>query len=253
MFVPLSSTSRGMTTLEKSNLLTTLQSDILRLQGFKPAANTITDAGLGSIIDAFPNRSFPIGHIHEFLSSSTEDVATSSGFIAGLFSTLLKQNGVILWISTARKVFPPALKNFGVQPDRFIFIDLKKEKDVLWAMDEALKCAALTAVVGELKEITFTESQRLQLAVEQSQVTGFVLRHCTKKIGTTACVSRWRITSIPSEIPDELPGLGFPTWRVELLRIRNGKAGVWNLQWKDGRLVPLHHSQEFFKEQKKVG
>lgn len=242
-----------MTTLEKSNLLLALQSDILRLQGFKPSSLTRTDAGLGTIIDAFPNRSFPIGHIHEFLTSNAENVAATSGFITGLFSSLLAQHGVILWIGTARRIFPPALKNFGVPPDRFIFIDLKKEKDVLWAMDEALKCAALTAVVAELKEISFTASQRLQLAVEKSKVTGFVLRHSVQKPGATACVSRWRITALPSETPDALPGPGFPTWRVELLRIRNGKAGVWNLQWKNGMFVPVDFPHHIFNEHKQAG
>jgi hypothetical protein len=34
---------------------------------------------------------------------------------------------------------------------------------------------------------------------------------------------------------DGLPGIGFPQWRVELLRIRNGRSGVWDLKWRDGR------------------
>src|SRR5690606_40358249 len=49
--------------------------------------------------------------------------------------------------------FPPGLKRFGVEPDRVIFIDLKREKDVLWAMEQGLKCSTLSAVVGELQEI----------------------------------------------------------------------------------------------------
>ncbi len=140
-------------------------------------------------------------------------------------------HGTALWISSSRTLFPPALKNFGVQPDRFIFIDLKNERDVLWTMDEALKCGALTAVVGEMKDLSFTASRRLQLAVEQSKVTGFVLRRDENKKSTTACVSRWKITSLPSASLDDLPGIGIPQWKVELTRIRNGKPGTWVLQW----------------------
>lgn len=40
-------------------------------------------------------------------------------------------------------------------------------------MEEALKCGGLAAVVGEVQDISFTASRRLQLAVEQSGVTGF--------------------------------------------------------------------------------
>jgi protein ImuA len=226
-----------MSPVKKADIIAELQTDILRLQGFKPLNNSAIDVGLGPIKDAFPNGSFPLGAVHEFLSASVEDSAASSGFIAGLLSSLMGNNGTALWISSSRKLFPPALKTFGIQPDRFIFIDLQKEKDVIWAMDEALKCGALTAVVGEVQEISFTASRRLQLAVEQSQVTGFILRNNYRKLNTTACVSRWKITPLASEMVDNLPGLGFPKWRVELLRIRNGRPGVWDIKWMQEKFV----------------
>ena len=223
----------------KNDILKALQSDILRLQGFKSVSNGTLDIGLGPIIKAFPSGSFPLGAVHEFLSTQIEDAASTNGFIAGLLSSLMGNNGITLWISSSRTLFPPALKSFGIEPDRFIFIDLQKEKDVIWAMDEALKCNALSAVVGEIREIDFTTSRRLQLAVEQSQVTGFILRNNYRKLNTTACVSRWKITPLASVVNDNLPGVGFPKWKVELLRIRNGKADTWDVQWIDGRFVPV--------------
>lgn len=114
----------------------------------------------------------------------------------------------------------------------------------MWAMEEALKCGALTAVVGEMQEISFTASRRLQLAVEQSQVTGFILRRKATNINTTACVSRWRISPLPSHSVDSLPGIGYPSWKVELMRIRNGRPGVWEIRWEDGRFVPLQNADE---------
>jgi len=235
-----------MIPVKKADILSELQTAILRLQGFKSVNNTAVDMGLGPIKEAFPNASFPLGAVHEFLSVREEDAAATSGFIAGLLSSLMGSTGTTLWISSSRTLFPPALKNFGIQPDRIIFLDLQKEKDVMWAMDEALKCSALSAVVGEMKEISFTASRRLQLAVEQSQVTGFILGHNSRNPNTTACVSRWKITSLPS-VPiafgntiDELPGIGFPQWRVELLRIRNGRPGVWDIKWMDGSFHPVY-------------
>jgi protein ImuA len=239
---------------EKARIISQLQQDILLLQGYKPASEDALDMGLGLINEAFPTGSFPLGAIHEFLSSSAEDTAATSGFIAGLLSRLLEKGGTSLWISSARKLFPPALKNFGIRPDRFIFIDLQKEKHVTWAMEEALKCSALTAVIGEMHEISFTDSRRLQLAVEQSRVTGFILRGNPQKNYTTACVSRWRITPMISESPDDLPGIGFPCWKVELLRIRNGKCGSWEIKWEDGRFQHVYKPTPFVKEvQSKTG
>ena len=243
---------------QRADIVEKLQSEILRLQGYKPAHNAEVDMGLGPIAHAFPEGSFPLGAIHEFLSAGAEDAASTSGFLAGLLSPIMGNTGTSLWISSARTLFPPALKSFGVEPDRIIFIDLEKERDVLWAMDEALKCGALSAVVGEMQEISFTSSRRLQLAVEQSRVTGFVLRHNPRKINTTACVSRWKIAALPSEsiaigLGEDLPGIGFPQWRVELLRIRNGRPGVWDIKWINGRFEPLIRVPEPSFIKKKVG
>ncbi len=225
---------------KRSEIFSQLQSDILRLQRFCPSNNTKLDMELGSMLDAFPNRSFPLGAVHEFLSTQPEDAAATCGFVSGLISSIMQNKGTGLWISASRTLFPPALKTLGLSPERFIFLDLKNEKDVLWSMDEALKCAALTTVIGEIRNIDFTQSRRLQLAVEQSQATGFVLRHQVRNPGTTAFVSRWKISSLPSEALEDLPGIGYPGWKVELLKIRNGKPGAWNIHWKGGVFVPVH-------------
>lgn len=238
---------------KRAEIFSELQKEILALEGFKSAGNTVLDVGLGPIRHSFPNSAFPVGAVHEFLSTSVETNAATTGFISGLLSTLMGKKGTTMWISASRTLFPPALKNFGIQPDRFVFIDLKKESDVLWAMNEALKCGALSAVVGELREIDFTASRRLQLAVEESQVTGFVLRNNSKPPGTTACVSRWQITPLPSETVDELPGIGFPRWKVELLRIRNGKPGSWDVMWKKGRFHPVEKKEVAMVQHKKTG
>ena len=225
----------------KKDIILQLQKDLLPLQGFKPPpAGALVDVGLGPVAAAFPNASFPTGAVHEFLSAGAENAAAAGGFIAGLLASLMQNGRVGVWISAARTLFPPALKVFGIEPDKIIFIDLAKERDVPWAMEEALKCEGLGAVVGELQDISFTTSRRLQLAVEQSRVTGFILRHHPRNLSTVACVSRWKITPLPSELEDKLPGVGFPRWKVALLKIRNGRPGTWQMEWSAGafRLIP---------------
>lgn len=222
--------------------LNTLQEEILALQGIRPAENPIIEIILSPLRSAFPNSSFPTGAIHEFVTENKESSSATTGFIAGILTSLMKNSGIagqqagtIMWIGSSPKLFPPALKSFGIQPDRFIFVEVKKDKDILWTMDEALKCDALSAVVAEMPELSFTESRRLQLAVEKSRVTGFVLRTNPRRISTTACVSRWKINPTHSEPIDGMPGIGYPQWKVELLRIRNGKPGTWELRWENGK------------------
>jgi protein ImuA len=224
----------------KKDIISQLKKDILLWEGFKvPIAGADDSFGLGPIEAAFPNGIFPVGAVHEFLTTEPEHAAATSGFIGGILAQLMRTNGVCLWISKARTVFPPALKVFGVPPERVIFIDLQREKDLLWATEEALKCDGLAAVIAELPGINFTQSRRLQLAVESSKVTGFVLRTDAKKLSTTACVSRWQITHLPSELEDGLPGVGFPRWQVELLKVRNGNPGCWKVEWVAGGFVPV--------------
>ena len=204
-----------------------------------------------AITNAFPNAEFPFGAIHEFIAAAAEDVAASSGFITGILSSLMDSGGATIWISSYRTIFPPALAAFGVAPDKIIFIDLKKEKEILWAMEEALKCNGLAAVVGEITELSFTASRRLQLAVEESKVTGFILRRNPRSINTTACVTRWKITSLPSESADDLPGVGFPRWNAELLKVRNGKPGKWEIEFAAGHFRHISKMAVLPQEQQK--
>ena len=228
----------------KKDIITELQKNILHWQGFKvPLAGSTRFAGLEAVESAFPNAVFPTEAVHEFLTEEPEHAAACGGFLAGLLQVLMQNGGICLWISTSRTLFPPALKTFGVNPDRIIFIDLLKQKDLLWAMEEALKCGSLAAVVAETGEISFTESRRLQLVVEKSRVTGFILRGNTQKLSTTACVARWKITPLPSELEEGMPGVGFPRWNVELLKVRNGNPGDWKIEWSAGSFKPVTDKQ----------
>ncbi len=216
----------------KKEIVSRLRKNILLLEGFKPpAAGKKNITGLAIIENAFPNGIFPAGAIHEFLNNEPEHLAASGGFIAGLLNSLMDRGGVCLWVSASRTLFPPALSSFGLEPHRVIFIDLERKKEILWATEEALKYEGLAAVVAELDEISFAESRRLQLAVEKSRVTGFIIRKNCRKINTTACTTRWRITHLPSKLEEGMPGVGHPRWNVELLKVRNGNPGSWQVEW----------------------
>jgi len=222
---------------DKRKLIGQLQKHLLRWQGFKPSENHPEGIGLGTVEKAFPNAVFPMGSIHEFIGITPEQTAATSGFIGGILAALMRKGGVCLWISTSNSLFPPAIKLFGVEPDRIIFIEARRERDILWALEEALKCDRLIAVVAELREMDFSQSLRLQLAVEKSRVTGFVLRSNPSRVGNTACAARWQITSLPSEADEGMPGVGLPKWGVQLLKVRSGNPGYWEVTWSAGRFT----------------
>ncbi|WP_316819236.1 Error-prone repair protein ImuA [Pedobacter nyackensis] len=242
----------------KKEILIKLQQDILLWQGFKPqAAAKAERVGLGEIEQAFPGGVFPKRAIHEFITVLPEDSASSGGFIAGLLAVLMQDGAACVWVSTSRKLFPASLSTFNVEPERIIFMDVKTEKDVLWITEEALKCEGLAAVVAELNNLSLIESRRLQLAVEESGVTGFILRKDASKATSTVATARWKISPLPTDTTSGLPGLGFPRWQVELLKVRNGNPGSWVLEWAGENFAAVNkvsgQSVWTEKEKRKIG
>lgn len=239
--------------LNKRNLVRELQQEILKLQGFKPVSSEQNPRSnfLGAIASAFPGNDFPTGTVHEFISYQSQQVAATSAFIGILLHHLMCSGGRCIWVSAKRNIYAPALKLLGIEPDAVIFIDVTSEKDVLWAIEESLKCEALTAVVADCRELSFTQSRRLQLAVETSHVTGFIHRNNPRTENTVACVSRWKINPIASFLNEEMPGVGFPRWDVQLVKVRNGKPANWQIEW-NGETLNYIKEQVFSLPLRKV-
>jgi protein ImuA len=228
-------------TAEKQEILARLRMQLLEVQGFKPAPIASGNGfGLGPVEACFPGKVFPIGTIHEFLAQNPEDTAASEGFMAGLLAKLMENGSSCLWISRNRKLFPPSLETFGTDPQQIIFIDLYYTKEILWVMEEALKCEGLACVIAELSDIDFSLSRRLQLATEKSHVTGFLLRKEPKfSLSATACSARWQIRPAPTEVTGGIPGVGNPRWEVNLIKVKNGEGGKFLIEWAENRFAPL--------------
>ena len=227
--------------LANPDMIRQLRQEILQLQGFeRVSGEERLDLGLGEVERVFPNECFPLAAVHEFISNGAETTAATAGFIAGIGGKLMERGGACLWIGSNRMVNPSALVHYGIEADRVLFIDCKNDKQVLWAVEEALGCEGLAAVVGEVREVDFTASRRYQLAVEKSGVTGFLLRDRPRTLSTNACVARWKIEPLASEPPvPGMPGVGVPRWSVELLKVKNGQPGKWQVEWQAGRFHPL--------------
>lgn len=217
--------------LAKAHIIRQLQREILPLEGVKTLPSDVRiDLGLPSLETAFPKKRFPVGCMHEFITDSLENAGAGYGFITFLLSQFMKQDGPALWVAKRQSIFPGALTSYGINPHHIVFVNLQKEKDVLFTLEEALKCDHFTAVIGEVSDIDFKQSRRLQLAAEKSRVTGFIFRNVQKSINTIAAVSRWQITSLQSHMKDDIPGVGYPRWLIELQKIRNGSPGKWMVE-----------------------
>lgn len=226
---------------QQANILAELQKEILLMQGFRPVpGSAVNNGGLSLIKQAFPNQAFPLSVIHEFITNTPEDSSASYGFISAVVSSLVNTNGITAWI-TSKPVFPHAFKNYGLDPEKVLFIQPPKQKDILFVLEEVLKCDGLTAMIADVKEVSFTESRRYQLAAENSGVTGFLVRQQPRTLATCSG-TRWRIKHLPIDKTEKMPGVGFPQWSVELLKVKNGKPGSWQMQWRAGEFELIERS-----------
>lgn len=155
---------------------------------------------------------------------------------------LLAQLGAdkpVLWIQDrmaileSGRVHPPGLPSLEL-----VHVVARDARGALWAMEEGVRCTALSAVIGELwgdpRALDFTATRRLAVAAERSGVPCWLVR-----IGGTANLSgarmRWRIASAASlanALDARAPGL--PAWDAELFRARSAPPGRWRVAHEAG-------------------
>ena len=227
---------------EKADILAQLQRQLEPLHAGRSLLNGIpVDDPPGPRRIGFPNEIFAFAAMHEFLVDGKEALAATRGFLSAILSTLMQNGGISVWIGPMANLYPPALVQFGIKPEHIIFLRPANEKDLLWALEEVLKYDGLSAVVAEIKGLSFTQSRRLQLAVEQSGLMGLLVRNDAVP-AVSASVSRWRISSLPSSLPEGMPGVGFVRWNAELVRMRNKKSCSWQVEWANRKFKLLQQA-----------
>ena len=108
--------------------------------------------------------------------------------------------GPVFWIAPEWQrdaLHPDGMRHF-TKPQNFTFINPKRPEDILWSMEEALRCAAVPLVVAELQSLPgLTAVRRLHLAAEhnaKSNLTaplGLLLTAGTG--GAPGVESRWQM------------------------------------------------------------
>jgi len=194
-----------------------------------------------SEIDAVLGGGLAGAALHE-LSAAPLHLGAAAGFALTLAVVAPDKAKQTLWIATdfgmleTGALYGPGLDLIGLDSARLLVVRVARPVDVLFAMEEALKCRALSTVVAELGETDLTATRRLSLAAREGGALGLLLRH--KPSDTpSAARTRWEIAGAPS-VPDEFGGLGRTAFRLSLLRNRRGPCGTWTLTWD-------HHERIF--------
>jgi len=112
----------------------------------------------------------PTGCAADFLSMKVAKEAASDG-------------GAIVIIDPDRQFFPVAAAAMGLPMEQLIVLQSSSEsgsgaidQDLLWAIDQSLRCPAVAAVWGPLPKIDDRWSRRFQLSAESSGCLGLFVR-----------------------------------------------------------------------------
>jgi protein ImuA len=205
-------------------------------------------------IDAALGGGLGRGALHEIAATGEAATAAATGFALALASLrgtsgndergASDRNSCsnIIWIaedlSLAENGAPygPGLDGIGIAPERLIVVVAARSRDVLWAMEEALRCRAIGVVIGEMRphDIDQVATRRLSLAAAANGALGLILRTAPDE-EPSAAATRWIIGAAPSSLREgsneRLHGAGSPRLSAQLVRNRRGHLGAWILEW----------------------
>ena len=177
-------------------------------------------------IDAALGGGLARGALHEIAAVSEAHLAAATGFALALAA---RRQATVFWLAEDMALaesgapYGPGLDTFGLAPERLLTVSAARRCDLLSAMEEALRCRAVGAVIGELRhgEIDMVALRRLSLAAAESGALALLLRAAPPADASTAA-TRWIVGAAPNA-----------RFAVELVRNRRGPLGSWILEWSD--------------------
>jgi len=186
-------------------------------------------SGCPELDEALAEKGFRPGTLVEWLSRGEGDGTVTLVFraAAGAFRAAegtSRGGGVVVVLDRTGEFYPLAAVAQGIEPARLIVVHPGNKADHTWALDQALRCPAVAAVIawpesldGKLDGRTF---RRLQLAIEQGGGLGLLVRPERVRCQPSWADVRLLIEPLPSPSPYGRPR----RIRVVLLRCRGGRG-----------------------------
>jgi len=171
------------------------------------------------------------------LSDVFAQTAADAAAVGFVLAHLPRDTGTVLWAQdrlSEKEAGQPYMAGIGAERS-LLRVNVSRPSDVLVAMEDALRCKGMTAVIGEIwgdpPSLDFTATKRLALRAEANGVPCWLIRRAGSP-NLSAARNRWRIGSLPSVAhPHDAQAPGDPRWQVELFRSRYAQPGTWVAQY----------------------
>jgi protein ImuA len=183
------------------------------------------------------------GALHEITAAGPGDAPAAAGFALALAARFAaSRKAPLIWIGEdfagleQGALYGPGLTLYGLDPDALVLVHAANAKDALWAMEEALKCRAPAAVIGEIfssKLYDLTASRRLVLAAQKHGTAGLLFLGGPARAETlsSSAETRFEIRARPSPHSASAGGRaslpGPAAFDVRIAKARAGPNGVF--------------------------
>lgn len=179
--------------------------------------------------------------LHEISSGdgtgTDESGMAAVGFALALLGRLLAGRAARwLWCSAETLPYGPAVAAFGLDPRSALVVRTGNDEETLWATEEALASASLTAVCATVHVLPPVAARRLSLAARHHGTTALLLPR--SKVSTALpAASRWRVSGAPRRVSGPAESW---RWRLELLRAGGTSPHSWHVAGRagSGSLIP---------------
>jgi protein ImuA len=167
---------------------------VWRVDDLAPAKRTVP-CGYPALEAQLPGGGWPLGSVIEVLQQSPSDhVWRLVG--PALAAIMRSKPGPAVLVGAPMQPFAPSLAAQGVIPERLLCVQAEQAGLRLWATEQALRCAEVTAVLSWLPLARNEELRRLQLAAQHHERLLFVFRRTRSRHESSPAALRLQVQGI---------------------------------------------------------
>ncbi len=210
--------------------LETLRAQVSAIENERTVGNRDLVSGGAAVID----RILPAGG---YRKGVLIDWIAPTGCAADFLSMKVakeaaKDGGAIVIIDPGRQFFPVAAAAMGLPMEQLIVLQSSGnsssgaiDQDLLWAIDQSLRCPAVSAVWGPLPKVDDRWSRRFQLSAESSGCLGLFVRPLSVARQPSWAEVQWLVSPVErvARADDADPNLFFT--RLQMVRCRGSHTG----------------------------
>lgn len=139
----------------------------------RPVRDSIS-SGCSEMDRCLPHGGYVPGSTIELLRCSSGCGATTLALM--IARQAMRDGKYLVIIDAQRQCYPNAIAPLGIPMERVIVLQPSNYADVIWGLDQSLRCSAVGATIANIQHLDDRVARRLQLATEHGGGIGLFIR-----------------------------------------------------------------------------